>query len=274
MTVSNSLVVSPASSESEGQSTAEQLNLWKTVALPGALGGLAKTTMDLTTSRATMTYIGQTMDLPRLERISEVLWLSPANMFLGAVSALIGTLVLSDLLDFQRSTRKIFGLSLIFGLSFSLVFEAATSKFSVEQQLSQVESARVQAETVAVRAATLDNRDELAKRTLMQNVRALAETSSSPQVQTMAVESMVHIADQSTDVQTQISAMGCLGRLAAASPFSTVQHDAVLAIRNLATQQPGVQPAALEQLQALEGQLSPEVQAALGAAIAALSPAS
>ena len=84
------------------------------VVFPGLLGGLTKTTLDVITPIASEHLMAGFMaPFIAIPFPFNFVLLACANMFLGAISALIGTFVLSDLLEFQKSSRKIFGLSLV-----------------------------------------------------------------------------------------------------------------------------------------------------------------
>lgn len=231
----------PAAIQEESQNQKQkqkgirEATLLKSIAFPGALGGLAKTTMDLTMPESIAVQVENSpmAALPLLQE-QPLMLIAPANMFLGMVSALIGTLVLSDLLDFSKSARKVFGVSLIFGLSFSLVFESATSKLSLERKLGQAETEKNLTEEIAIQAAARDAVLPSNKQQRMRDIRLIAEYSSSPRVQENAFHSMQQIAGQVQDIPTLTVAIKCFERLAKASLNSQIQSDSILAIERIA----------------------------------------
>ncbi len=240
-----------------------EVTILKSIAFPGALGGLAKTTLDLTMPESIAVQVENSpMAAVPLIRDQPLMFIASANMFLGMVSALIGTLVLSDLLDFSKSARKVFGLSLIFGLSFSLVFESAAAKLSLERQLEKAETEKSLAEEMAIQTAARDAIQPIDKRQLMRDIRMIAEYSSSPRVQAMAFQSMQQIAGQVQDIASLNSAIECFSRLAKSALDSQIQQDSILAIEQIAVDsgQSLLRKNAVETLSSMKSDVNPDNQ--------------
>jgi hypothetical protein len=85
------------------------------IIIPGCVGGIAKASWDyIETTSGSSTKPDNTPPVQVAMNVS-------GSIFLGAFSALIGILVLTDLIDLKKSLLKIFGYSLAFGFVFPVV---------------------------------------------------------------------------------------------------------------------------------------------------------
>ena len=242
----------------------------KIVVFPGMLGGLTKGTLDFITpssTEITMTVIANQIT-PNSPPPNQFVVLS-ANIFLGAISAMIGTFVLSDFLDFQKSIRKIFGLSLVFGLSFSLVLDVATSKLSLETEINSLESEKTQLQDIVLNSIINDQPSQTDQKMLLQNIRQLVDQSNNLYVQEKAIQSMALLANRTKDIEIKSSALKCLARIANHSSDQIVQTDVVLAMEAIAmkSNQAALKQRSIEELELLKQNLEPEVMVTFEQAI-------
>ncbi|NET37782.1 MAG: hypothetical protein F6K19_38210 [Cyanothece sp. SIO1E1] len=221
----------------EGILSAETRNvIVNHVVLPGALGGVAKITWELTEPPGG----SQQLEMPTAP------WglfsLVPANMFLGIVSALIGTLVLTDVIDLKKSKLKIFGLSLVFGLFFPIVFEAASTNIQLQNrtQLLEAENNQLEQNTQNavhnIKQLAAKSEDADVQQEAIENIKQLAAGSSNADVQASAIDDIQQLAAESDDVTLQQGAIDNIKQVAEGAEDAAVQTGAITSIKELATE--------------------------------------
>jgi len=238
------------------------------VVVPGALGGLTKIIMEVKDSTQNFQTIqpGQNqteLNLPTLG------YLVPSSIFLGIISSLIGMFVLSDFLDFKKSKFKIFGLSLIFGLFFPLVFEAASNTLQLQNQISTIQEEKVRVEEAAINNAMPLTDDPISLEAAIQDIEELAVGSTDVRNQTMAIKNIEELAVLSNQTTVSEEALGAIAMIARQSQDDRVAPEAIESIEKLAlkSNQPEVKTLAVETLENLRGEIPAREDAVLDEAI-------
>ena len=198
---------------------------------PGTLGGLAKVLWELESSQGT----NQAVEERPLDQNNYGFWLGslPTNLFLGAISALIGIFLLADLIDFKKNKFKIIASALVFGMTFPAVFEAA----SVNEQLRlRVKETELQVTESNLEVA-IEADNPQAKEKAIENIENIAVTAKDPNVQTKARQSIEKVAVKSQETEVKVKAIDSLDNVVTNTKDSRkVQLNAVQSIENIAIQ--------------------------------------
>ncbi|MBE9032447.1 hypothetical protein IQ266_22165 [filamentous cyanobacterium LEGE 11480] len=208
------------------------------IALPGALGGIAKVTWD-GMNPPEIPFDAKLSDtqpssLGALPRIAPSPFVTvPGSIFLGVISALIGILVLSDMVDLKKAQLKIFGLSLVFGLFFPSVFELAGKTISLQNQNDQAQAAveQAQAEVEQAQKTTIDQVTQVTK---------IADTSqnSGTKVRNAGVNSIEELAEKTDNQQVKQKAIESIGQLAKESKDPEVEQNAIRSLQSISSDVP------------------------------------
>lgn len=242
------------------------------IVVPGALGGLSKVVMEVKESTQDFTTIQPTQRHAELN-LASLGYLVPSSIFLGIISSLIGMFVLSDFLDFKQSKFKIFGLSLIFGLFFPLVFDAASNTLQLQNQISTIQEEKVRVEEMAINNAMPLTDEPLSVETAIQNIEDLAIGSSDMRNQTVAIKNIEELATTSQQITVYQEALNAIATIAQQSQYLEVPGQAIKSIEQVAlkSNDPEVRAAAVDNLENLRGQIPTTAESLLEEAIARIS---
>lgn len=264
------------SNVSDDRSTAiarpQEPYLAKYILLPSALGGLTKIIMEVKDSTNNLQVISNNTSNIQID-IAALGYLVPANIFLGVISGLIGTFVLSDFVDLQKSKYKIFGLSLLFGLFFPTVFNAASNTIHLQNEIGRLQERNVQVTEIAVRSAMPSSSDPLSLETAIQNIESLAVGSEDLRLQEMAIHNIGEIVSHSRETPVARKAVLALVAIAQSSPQERVVSEAIKKIEKISLQSnhSDVRTLSLQSLEQLGDRVSIDLRPTLDEAIRRLS---
>ncbi|NEO73225.1 hypothetical protein [Moorena sp. SIO3H5] len=197
------------------------------VAAPGAVGGLTKIVLEVVQPPSS-----SPVNSPAC---SSFLCLLPANLFLGMISAVIGTFLLSDVLVFRKSKFKVIGLALTLGLFFPSVFSTASTITNLNlevQEATQQKTQAIQATIAAKEELGIVSEDIKVKQEVIQDIEAVAKESKDTTVQQQAVKSLEDLGTNSKNQSVKKNAISALESLKLdASP--ALQNQVNQSINNL-----------------------------------------
>ncbi|MGF1480801.1 MAG: hypothetical protein ACFB4I_15175 [Cyanophyceae cyanobacterium] len=222
------------------------------VILPGALGGLTKIVMEV--KETTTAPLDQSR--PQIN-VTSLSYLVPSSIFLGVMSSLIGMFVLSDFLYLKKSKLKVFGLSLLFGLFFPLVFETASNTLQLQNEIEELQEEKVQVEEIAISNAMLSSSAPSSLESI-ESIEELAIGTTNFSNQEMAIENIEEIAKNSQDTLVSQEALAAIANIARRSPHEPISPEAIQAIEKVAIQSNSseVRELAVRTLESLKGQIS------------------
>ncbi|OLT60411.1 hypothetical protein [Moorena bouillonii] len=200
------------------------------VAAPGAIGGLTKIVLEIVQPPSSIPV--------NPPACSSFLCLLPANLFLGMISAVIGTFLLSDVLVFRKSKFKVIGLALMLGLFFPSVFSTASTITNLNlevQEARQQQNQAIQATMAANTKLAITSGNTKVKQEAIQTINTLGEKSADPQVNKNAIQNIEAVGKNSADPQVNKNAIQNIEAVAKESKDTTVKQQAVKSLEDLAT---------------------------------------
>ncbi|WAN68572.1 hypothetical protein BJP36_40055 [Moorena producens JHB] len=198
------------------------------VAAPGAVGGLTKIVLELVQPPSTIPV--------NPPACSSFLCLVPANLFLGMISAVIGTFLLSDVLVFRKSKFKVIGLALTLGLFFPSVFSTASTITNLNlevQEATQQKNQAIQATIATNQKLAITSGNNKVKQDVIQTINTLGKNSADPQVKKNAIQNIESVAKDSKDTTVKQQAVKSLEDLGTNSQNLSVKKDAISALETL-----------------------------------------
>ncbi|NEO38676.1 MAG: hypothetical protein F6J90_21005 [Moorea sp. SIOASIH] len=198
------------------------------VAAPGAVGGLTKIVLEIVQPPSSIPV--------NPPACSSFLCLLPANLFLGMISAVIGTFLLSDVLVFRKSKFKVIGLALTLGLFFPSVFSTASTITNLNLEVQEATQQKNQAIEGTIAANTklaITSKDTKVKQEVIQDIKTLGKKSADPQVQKKAIQNIEAVAKDSKDTTVKQQAVKSLEDLGTNSQNQLVKTEAIYALQNL-----------------------------------------
>ncbi|NEQ11333.1 MAG: hypothetical protein F6K37_37210 [Moorea sp. SIO4E2] len=198
------------------------------VAAPGAVGGLTKIVLEQVQPSSSISV--------NSAACSSFLCLLPANLFLGMISAVIGTFLLSDVLVFRKSKFKVIGLALTLGLFFPSVFSTASTITNLNlevQEAREQQNQAIQATITANQKLAITSQETKVKQEAIQNIEAVGKKSADPQVKKNAIQNIETVAKESKDPTVKQQAVKSLEYLGTNSKNKSVKKDAISALEKL-----------------------------------------
>jgi len=198
------------------------------VAAPGAIGGLTKIVLEIVQPPSSIPV--------NPPACSSFLCLLPANLFLGMISAVIGTFLLSDVLVFRKSKFKVIGLALMLGLFFPSVFSTASTITNLNlevQEATQQKNQAIQATIAANQKLAITSKETKIQKEVIKDIKTLGNNSADLQVKKNAIQTIEAVAKESKDTTVKQQAVKSLEDLATNSQNKLVRKDAISALQNL-----------------------------------------
>ncbi len=198
------------------------------VAAPGAIGGLTKIVLEIVQPPSSIPV--------NPPACSSFLCLLPANLFLGMISAVIGTFLLSDVLVFRKSKFKVIGLALMLGLFFPSVFSTASTITNLNlevQEATQQKNQAIQATIAANQKLAITSKETKVQKEVIKDIKTLGNNSADLQVKKNAIQTIEAVAKESKDTTVKQQAVKSLEDLATNSQNKLVRKDAISALQNL-----------------------------------------
>ena len=198
------------------------------VAAPGAIGGLTKIVLEIVQPPSSIPV--------NPPACSSFLCLLPANLFLGMISAVIGTFLLSDVLVFRKSKFKVIGLALMLGLFFPSVFSTASTITNLNlevQEATQQKNQAIQATIAANQKLAITSKETKVQKEVIKDIKTLGNNSADLQVKKNAIQTIEAVAKESKDTTVKQQAVDSLEDLATNSQNKLVKTEAISALQNL-----------------------------------------
>ncbi|NEP99300.1 MULTISPECIES: hypothetical protein [unclassified Moorena] len=198
------------------------------VAAPGAIGGLTKIVLEIVQPPSSIPV--------NPPACSSFLCLLPANLFLGMISAVIGTFLLSDVLVFRKSKFKVIGLALMLGLFFPSVFSTASTITNLNlevQEARQQQNQAIQATMAANQKLAITSKETKVQKEVIKDIKTLGNNSADLQVKKNAIQTIEAVAKESKDTTVKQQAVDSLEDLATNSQNKLVKTEAISALQNL-----------------------------------------
>ncbi|AOX01148.1 hypothetical protein BJP34_18385 [Moorena producens PAL-8-15-08-1] len=198
------------------------------VAAPGAIGGLTKIVLEIVQPPSSIPV--------NPPACSSFLCLLPANLFLGMISAVIGTFLLSDVLVFRKSKFKVIGLALMLGLFFPSVFSTASTITNLNlevQEARQQQNQAIQATMAANQKLAITSKETKVQKEVIKDIKTLGNNSADLQVKKNAIQTIEAVAKESKDTTVKQQAVESLEDLATNSKNQLVKTEAISALQNL-----------------------------------------
>ncbi|NEO43511.1 MAG: hypothetical protein F6K55_04995 [Moorea sp. SIO4A3] len=198
------------------------------VAAPGAIGGLTKIVLEIVQPPSSIPV--------NPPACSSFLCLLPANLFLGMISAVIGTFLLSDILVFRKSKFKVIGLALMLGLFFPSVFSTASTITNLNlevQEARQQKNQAIQATMAANTKLAITSKETKVQKEVIKDIKTLGNNSADLQVKKNAIQTIEAVAKESKDTTVKQQAVESLEDLATNSQNQLVKTEAISALQNL-----------------------------------------
>ncbi|WP_424100191.1 hypothetical protein [Moorena producens] len=198
------------------------------VAAPGAVGGLTKIVLEIVQPPSSIPV--------NPPACSSFLCLLPANLFLGMISAVIGTFLLSDVLVFRKSKFKVIGLALMLGLFFPSVFSTASTITNLNlevQEARQQQNQAIQATMAANQKLAITSKETKVQKEVIKDIKTLGNNSADLQVKKNAIQTIEAVAKESKDTTVKQKAVESLEDLATNSKNKLVKTEAISALQNL-----------------------------------------
>ena len=210
------------------------------VSIPGAFGGLTKVLLELENSRWLAEPIeAQSPSQSHYPSCSFWYCSVPINIFLGAISALIGVFVLAGLFDVKKNKFTIIASALFFGMAFPAAFETVLQNQQLQEDVKQ-EAFKVE----NVRTETIEE------------IKYLAVNTEDPNVQEEVIEDIENFAVITTSPNLKEEAIENTGEIAAITEDNNVKVNAVQSLKNIALQakEDGVKKKAINTIEQIKSE--------------------
>ena len=106
------------------------------IALYGSIGGFAKETIVIVNTIETAT---EADGPPLWSDLGMGILVLPLNMMLGAISAVVGIFLLTDVFKAPENRQKMLALAIVLGLSFPAVFDTAADNLKLQAENQELE---------------------------------------------------------------------------------------------------------------------------------------